>query len=101
MTLAHARFYQDRFWLPTSTAHALARGVPAQPVVWRVPCLRRPVSATKLVPYSGELYLHNTVRHLEKRGIHERTLRRLQVLVAEQMKAATSPLVSNTTSPVP
>lgn len=33
-------------------------------------------------------YLHNTVMHLEERGIHDRNLWRLQALVAEQIKAA-------------
>jgi cation transport regulator ChaC len=38
----------------------------------------------------ANLYLHNTVVHLEKRGIHDRNLWHLQSLVAEHIKAATS-----------
>jgi cation transport protein ChaC len=34
-------------------------------------------------------YLHNTVMHLEERGIHDRNLWRLQALVAERIKATT------------
>ena len=41
-------------------------------------------------------YLHNTVMHLEERGIHDRNLWRLQALVAERIKA-----VSSGCSPVP
>ena len=36
---------------------------------------------------SGAEYLHNTVAHLEERGIRDRNLWRLQALVAEQIKA--------------
>ena len=32
-------------------------------------------------------YLHNTVAHLEDHGIHDRSLWRLQALVAERIKA--------------
>jgi glutathione-specific gamma-glutamylcyclotransferase len=46
-------------------------------------------------------YLHKTVVHLEERGIHDRNLWRLQSLVAEQIKAATSSPGSGTTSRVP
>jgi cation transport protein ChaC len=35
-------------------------------------------------------YLHNTVMHLEERGIHDRNLWRLQALVAEKIKAASA-----------
>jgi glutathione-specific gamma-glutamylcyclotransferase len=44
-------------------------------------------------------YLHNTVMHLEERGIHDRNLWRLQALVAERIKAVTTS--SSTISPVP
>ena len=36
---------------------------------------------------SGAEYLHNTVRNLEARGIHDRHLWRLQALVAERIAA--------------
>lgn len=35
-------------------------------------------------------YLHNTVAHLEERGIHDRSLWRLQALVAERIKQGSS-----------
>ena len=34
---------------------------------------------------SGAEYLHNTVAHLEEHGIHDRTLWRLQELVARRI----------------
>jgi cation transport protein ChaC len=36
---------------------------------------------------SGADYLHNTVAHLEEKGIHDRNLWHLQRLVAERIKA--------------
>jgi cation transport protein ChaC len=36
---------------------------------------------------SGAEYLHNTVRHLDERGIRDRNLWRLQALVAERLAA--------------
>jgi cation transport protein ChaC len=39
-------------------------------------------------------YLQNTVAHLEELGIRDRNLWRLQALVAERIRAPTSPLRS-------
>jgi cation transport protein ChaC len=46
-------------------------------------------------------YLHNTVVHLEERGIHDRNLWRLQGLVAQRITAATSFPVAAALSSVP
>lgn len=45
-------------------------------------------------------YLHNTVAHLEEHGIRDRNLWRLQALVAERIKPATSPPGKGTALPV-
>jgi cation transport protein ChaC len=44
-------------------------------------------------------YLHNTVKHLEELGIHDRVLWRLQDLVAERIEATTRARLTSTAQP--
>jgi cation transport protein ChaC len=50
---------------------------------------------------SGAAYLHNTIVHLEERGIHDRYLWRLQALVAQEIAALPEPLAPPARGPEP